>query len=963
MSSSNFFYILKLLEKYTYLHKEDGKILFKSDGATTNETANERIFIIDENQLQTNFRKPNWKEYSYFFFQSAKEQLKPFAKVHAFLQGAIIDKKISEAPDQAFVDYQKKVLKLQFGMFTFIDPTISQDAEEQKPYYLLGPMVGKLLQPSFNFKFYYNVENFRGNDEFIEPPGDWLRFFLAFNEFSRDAVTFYKQDFVKIFNYKKYEEKRNETIERANNILYISSGEMDTCILQWLFLYLKSSNRLRNTDNILDSRFSIDLKQMYEKISEFYSNNEEANYIIPNYRPEAKVFKTPPKKFYTWLQLWGLLNTDGLPSERLLAAFEWLYYYLKLFETEENGKYYDYRKYLTLVEIDQKDPTYHYLQGIDSKIRNKYFTAIEALLPVQLNYEWSLNTGKEDDFEKLTQLYFEILFSWDERNIEIEKASANSWEVFAERCRFRPFVHFLYRNFPSSVDHSFIEKTCRGFIAFPILSSHKSYAGDLPDRNTKPNDIHYVGYFLGHFKDSDSKGRCLFNWHKNTDYNVSETVKSIYEDNFFELRQIINQLGRIEREQIYFRGIVRMHQEEAKKQAIHSAVAACMSRNLSHTTGSHKSPWFKNYFNSFFKEIIQFYKENMYQLPDGIASGLRSIKGVGKLKDISKEKKEEEIANLQNHLLNYFDFVNDNMEFIADVTTSYNANKVTFSYSIKDIYEEYGSLKLMHHGLFDDKKMEVSIKLTYHEDLGNKYKNAVVALPNGQLGKTAFFIIIENILRNYYKHTTHENNEPKFFIRITPSSLMPDDFWCVDFYDLIAKDENKQKRTAELLNRINGDFIENSILQANGTLRREGWGFIEMKACAAYLVNFPIENIDQEADENEPILIGSTERFHSLIKANYYSNEGTIVDPQQDHVNRNLGYRFYLKKAKEIGIEEALINSDQAQYLKANLGGVDVLKNDALSETQHDILILQSIKDTVDLNQRVIVDSCLNVNK
>lgn len=969
MNSDKFFSILKLLEKYSYLNKgKEGDFIFKNE-----QSASEgKRFVIDTAKLQTNFvDEVNWKDYKYFFFEQEGNIKKPFSKVHAFLQGAIQDTEIQKSNDESFLDYQKNVLKMFFGMFAFIDPTKSQDPDEQMPYYLLGPMAGKILQPSFNFKFYYNIQNLRGGSEFTEPPTQWLKFFLAFNEFSRDTLTFDKQDFVRVFNYKRYVKKRNDKVERANNILYISSGEMDTCILQWLTLYLKSTHRLRISKDILKSNFAIDLKEMYPRIDEFYKQNSKSKYIIPNYRynkEESKdKYKTPKKKLEEWLRLWGLLDSNELPTERLMAVFEWLYYYLKLFkvEGENNEKYYDYREYLALADLTINESGYYYLFNIDKQKINKYLELVETLLPVKTNYEWKSSASKEATFKQLIQLYFEIIFSWEESIEHIEKFSENSfsWEVFAERCRFRPFVHFLFRNFPSSVDSKFIEKSCRGFISFPILSSHKNFEEESVNEKKKTEDIHYVGYFLGHIKDSDSKGRCLFNWHKSTDYYVSETVSNAYEDNFFELRQILNQLGRIESEQIYFRGIVRMHQEEARKQSIHSAIAACMSRNLSHTTGSHKSPWFKNYFAEYFKEIFHYLNNNKQTLPPGIESAIKSIKGGLRKLKIEKENEEAEINNLQTHLLNYFDFVNDNMEFIADVTTNYSPNKTTFNYSVKDIYEEYSSLKLMHHGLFDDKKMETSIKFlakSKEEDPTNEYMSASVALPNGQLGKTAFYIIIENILRNYYKHTIHETTQPKFYLRVTKSEILQDDYWCVDFFDTVRNKDNKTKRNETLLVKINSDYINKSILQTNGTLRPEGWGFIEMKACAAYLVNYPIEQIDRIKDSNELITFSTGEKFHPLIEANYYSNDGKIIaDLNNDNENRNIGYRFYLKKAKKVGIENSIVTNTELTINIINKSakeGIQILNNDSINNrTQHDLLILKSENEKIDLNQRYLV--------
>lgn len=942
MSRPDFFNIMKLLDKYATAEQKE-QYFFESTGRTTIGAGR---FGVAVEKLQTNFTAEGWEDYRYFFFEGDDRTPKPSGLLHAYLQGAVRDRQLGQqAPDDSFIKYQQQVLRLLFGMYAFIDPTKSETVSpaEQVPYYLLGPMKGKTLKPVFNYRLYSHAAIRDQQPEFRDPPNKWLRFILAFNEFTRDTLPFAEQDFVRLFNYPAYQNKRSLAVEQEKHLLYIPSGEMDHCILQWLFLYIQD-RRKTYPENLLQEELALDLKLMDPKIEEFYRKNSGSNYIVPNYHPtkpgRSINYVTPAKKLVQWLRLWGLLTDKEQPTERMLCTYHWLYHYLLSARDQEQPGVPELSRNLTLVGSETQEV---YLTGIDEVLKNRFidrFEEIERLRKAAGSHQF---TGGRRLYKLLLQDYLELLNAWTED----AAGHTSPWAVFAERCRFRPFVHLLFRNFATAVSPNFVETTARGFIVFPIMSTDSPW-----------ESIRHTGYFLGHIKDSDAAGHTLF------DSLIRPGAAPFggypnQEDYLIELKQVITYLGRIEIEKTYYRGIVRMHQENARKQSIHSAVAACMSRNLSHTTGSHKSPWFKAFLTAHLSELKDIYRNGEPQLQG------ETLKAISNLNDWVPEDSLAEqapkfIADLQTHLLTYYDFLNDNMEFIADITTSYDAEKPTTNFLIKDIYHEYATLSLMHYGLFDDKAMSKNIRLYNAEDKDNYFNQGSVSIPNGQLGKSAFFIILENVMRNFYKHAHEELYEHAFSLKVSSLGVLADDFWCVDFFDMAKNPLTIAERGPELLERINKGFIERSIIQSNGELRSEGWGFSEMKACCAYLVNFPISSLDMLPNTDDLLKTDEQQSFYPLLQAGYYTDEGNRVeDLKADPLSRNLGYRFFLRKAKKLGVDYKAPHASMFQQDTSGFEryGIKLLPEAELTgKNPFEILLLRAEHPAIDKNQRFFYD-------
>ncbi len=296
----------------------------------------------------------------------------------------------------------------------------------------------------------------------------------------------------------------------------------------------------------------------------------------------------------------------------------------------------------------------------------------------------------------------------------------------------------------------------------------------------------------------------------------------------------------------------------AKKATIKSAIIQYMARNLSHNTGSHLIPEAITYFS----KVINTNDDNRTK-------------------------------QIRDDFTYYQKYTQERMELLAQLSSMKN-NHNWSNYNLNQIVKEFNA-SIIPKGLCDDlNNIQKEIKII----LKNGNNDFYVSLPDGAVGKQAFYVILENFVRNAYKHA---NAGASYLFEIYVSQPVDgfhkQDFWCVDIFDKLG-DLNESKRTPELLEKINKD-ISDSVLTENSQLRDSGWGMLEMKSAAAFLVGFPLENLDDFQIAN--------------FETRYYS---TTV-PQ---TNKNIGHRFYLRKPRILLIDSDIATQEQknnAEQLKS----------------------------------------------
>ena len=288
-----------------------------------------------------------------------------------------------------------------------------------------------------------------------------------------------------------------------------------------------------------------------------------------------------------------------------------------------------------------------------------------------------------------------------------------------------------------------------------------------------------------------------------------------------------------------------------------------MSRNLSHNIGSHV---------------------------------LANLTSGGYLKSLVGHNKESGYG----HIANLNSYLRTRMDFLADISTG-----TAVVENVKDLREDvtlpFQKIDLLQqHISGSDKKVNIRLPRP----------GILAAFPNDNLGVQAFYVILENVIRNSAKH----GRADKVVIQFDVDREKYDNFIEVIVYD--SKDRKSKQNLAELIQRQQ-ERINKPILE-NGMLRKGSWGVLEMKIAAAYLRKQPVETVDEP--QQLPFLTAES------------------VDQQY------LGYKFYLLKPKRLLVINEQSNVSYKQQKQLAPYGINVIPLDEIDENQntypHEIVVL-----------------------
>lgn len=195
-------------------------------------------------------------------------------------------------------------------------------------------------------------------------------------------------------------------------------------------------------------------------------------------------------------------------------------------------------------------------------------------------------------------------------------------------------------------------------------------------------------------------------------------------------------------------------------------------------------------------------------------------------------------------------------------------------------------------------------------DKSKKINDPEIAIPGGTVGTQAFFIILENVIRNAAKHNwiylsnsfkagknlelnieLEDHNNPDFFICKVWTNTSD-----LRFKGAIPSNEpptnnfmDDADNTTSMIRRF---FMEN-LIEDDGTLRRAHLGLSEIKICAAFLAKTDwIESGFLSGPEI--ILNDKNPNSTGFIKCSM------ILDDLDGSLVPHLGYRFKILKPKEI---------------------------------------------------------------
>jgi len=224
--------------------------------------------------------------------------------------------------------------------------------------------------------------------------------------------------------------------------------------------------------------------------------------------------------------------------------------------------------------------------------------------------------------------------------------------------------------------------------------------------------------------------------------------------------------------------------------------------------------------------------------------------------------------------------------------------------------------------------------------------------PNDLMGVHAFYIILENIIRNTVKHSNllkadgveYSENHSKITIQVR-EEFSDHAYYYIDIYDNLGE-MNREKRASDgnnLLYQIQEDMDADVIDSETNKIRSGGWGLLEMRFAAAFLVN--------RINDNRYV----SKNGKSLVKVGYYDDDGI---PEQ---GLNLGYRFLIKKPSLAKCLVEEIQIDNSRMTQLSNWGIEVVNSKEqkyeVEASEHQFVVISKIDALTYFNQRVI---CLN---
>lgn len=476
------------------------------------------------------------------------------------------------------------------------------------------------------------------------------------------------------------------------------------------------------------------------------------------------------------------ISTQYLPIAKIINIGNYLAY--------EGGHaiYLDsdlHKYYCNTYEQDKSAQLFHIVLSV--KVSNK-----STLVPFSSIYDNTDTTGTRDQLfekgQKDISLDFSTFLSRTIRSLnndmeapccsfKVEKDDKVGFKITEFRLLSKfPDTNWLGILFPSDKDDISIVEPCKDVITYKSSEEAqiKTLNEILFDENKKDSFAQvFSNYYINN---SQKKINSLWYTFYNMDYDFRQSayltrlmIISIdpYEVPEFLLRQLnkIREIASVIRSRFIF-DLMEKNQHEAIK----SAKAAIMSRNMSHNLGSH---------------VMFYIKQRLQSVQKIVDTGaLKYLVNANSLEELKKciSIGESEMPFLVG-LGRFINYLQERQDYIATIATDYIPYKSAINF--KDaIYDELKpELRFQRHYTKETKdtsmegkqaanllldyiacsegfKKSDQIELFFEDfdgtgspsDVPHKLRQFNIALPGGNLGRQAFFSIMENIIRNTAKH-------------------------------------------------------------------------------------------------------------------------------------------------------------------------------------------------------------------
>lgn len=359
--------------------------------------------------------------------------------------------------------------------------------------------------------------------------------------------------------------------------------------------------------------------------------------------------------------------------------------------------------------------------------------------------------------------------------------------------------------------------------------------------------------------------------------------------------------------------LVDAHEEQIIRQSRAAAISQVLARTLSHNLGSHSL----NAFSGESAMLGQFQEiecrvRHKVPLPGRVCkqgtdtSGIQDATDDDQLPpdksciDVFKEYRpcnpQEEAAisrQRREWLATYNNYLRERMDLLADITTAVPAFEMP-KQLVADLLEGYSRNVLLATTIAG-----TGGRFRYcwqPAGLIGEGKDVNVAIPSDILGAHAFYLILENIVRNSAKHGGH-SEEVVFTVSVTEPTepeWKKKGLLCVQ----ITESRTDLKKNTSLVRERNASINAPVLDDKTRRVRDKGWGTLEMKAACAYLRRIALEELDEK-------------KYQAPVPTEKNEEKEAKKDPEGDEPpllraiggfdetkQKGFGYEFYLMRPK-----------------------------------------------------------------
>jgi hypothetical protein len=305
-----------------------------------------------------------------------------------------------------------------------------------------------------------------------------------------------------------------------------------------------------------------------------------------------------------------------------------------------------------------------------------------------------------------------------------------------------------------------------------------------------------------------------------------------------------------------------------------SALAALMSRNMSHNVGSH---------------ALAFFGAKCQEIATSVS--IVSIPEIG-----PKVHLESSAAIIS--------YLRERMDFVADMA-AFALPAWTLTFPVKAIIQYFQYVMPIREGIVKSEGIKAMALQSQDGDIE-------IAIPNGVIGLHAFYSIIENITRNSAKYGCNKQKFLQGNLLIHVRVETEGDWERNDDLLRIRVWDEASTCTRELVDDMDSKLRLQIVDEKSGALAPGAWGLKEMRICSAFIGKIAPEYIEQQCKPD-------------LIRALAVNEKGDEIKCNDEGTLAYLCYEFFALRPKEILVIDANSYSNFSENQRKDLQQKGVL--------------------------------------